>query len=115
MRKEPRETESAFYGLDLYSMTTSMAAVLEYLDRVDPQAAAEARVRYACLTPWSREFAAYGRASLSKGYALCEAPVTRTLVDLLQRQLQYMRHDGEQFFDATQNAQLVADAERYYR
>jgi erythromycin esterase-like protein len=26
-----------FYGLDLYSMTTSMAAVLTYLDKIDPQ------------------------------------------------------------------------------
>ena len=65
--------------------------------------------------PWSRELAAYGRASLSKGYALCEAPVTRILVDLLQRQLQYASRDGEQFFDATQNARLVTNAERYYR
>ena len=96
-------------------MTASIAAVLAYLDRVDPRAAAEARSQYGCLAPWSRELAAYGRASLSKGYALCEAPVTRILVDLLQRQLQYASRDGEQFFDATQNARLVTNAERYYR
>jgi len=113
--ERPHAERVGFYGLDLYSMSASMAAVLAYLDRVDPTAAAEARVRYGCLTPWSREFAAYGRASLSKGYALCEAPVTRILVDLLQKQLQYTGRDGEQFFDATQNARLVTDAERYYR
>ena len=28
---------SRFYGLDLYSMTASIAAVLDYLDRVDPE------------------------------------------------------------------------------
>lgn len=111
----PPERRVGFYGLDLYGMTASIAAVLAYLDRVDPTAAAEARHRYACLTPWSREFAAYGRASLSRGYALCEAPVTRILVDLLQRQLQYAARDGAQFFDATQNARLVTSAERYYR
>lgn len=111
----PFEERVGFYGLDLYSMTSSIAAVLAYLDRIDPLAAAEARARYACLAPWSREFAAYGRASLSKGYALCEAPVTRALVDLLQKRLQYASRDGEQFFDATQNARLVANAERYYR
>ena len=27
-----------FYGLDLYNMRASMAAVLDYLDRVDPKA-----------------------------------------------------------------------------
>lgn len=104
-----------FYGLDMYNMGASIAAVLAYLDRVDPSAAATARRRYACLTPWSREPAAYGRASLTEGYALCEQPVTRILLDLLQRQLQYSRQDGDQFLDAAQNARLVADAERYYR
>jgi putative phosphoribosyl transferase len=104
-----------FYGLDLYNMTASMAAVLTYLDRVDPQAGDVARTRYACLSPWSREPAAYGRASLTEGYALCEQPVTRILVDLLQKELRYARQDNAGFFDAAQNARLVADAERYYR
>lgn len=111
----PPDQQVSFHGLDLYGMTASIAAVLAYLDRVDPAAAAEARARYACLTPWSRELAAYGRASLSKGYALCELPVTRTLVDLLQKELRYASRDGDEFFDATQNARLVASAERYYR
>lgn len=112
---KPLAERVSFHGLDLYGMTASIAAVLAYLDRVDPAAAAEARARYACLTPWSRELAAYGRASLSKGYALCELPVTRALVDLLQKELRYAGRDGEDFFDATQNARLVASAERYYR
>jgi putative phosphoribosyl transferase len=112
---KPAGERVGFYGLDLYNMTASMAAVLSYLDCVDPEAANIARSRYSCLGPWSREPAAYGRASLSRGYAMCEAPVTRILVDLLQKELDYVRHDGESFFDATQNARLVADAERYYR
>ncbi|HBK08343.1 MAG TPA: erythromycin esterase [Acetobacteraceae bacterium] len=111
----PPAGRTGFYGLDIYNMSASIAAVLTYLDRVDPAAAAAARNRYACLTPWSREPAAYGRASLSEGYALCEQPVTRILIDLLQKELQYTRTDGESFLDAAQNARLVADAERYYR
>jgi putative phosphoribosyl transferase len=104
-----------FYGLDLYNMTASISAVLAYLDRVDPDAAKIARTRYACLSPWSLEPAAYGRASLTEGHALCELPVTRILIDLLQKELRYAEQDGERFFDATQNARLVASAERYYR
>ncbi|NDW01133.1 alpha/beta family hydrolase [Salipiger sp. PrR002] len=111
---EPDE-QVRFHGLDLYSMTASIAAVLEYLDRVDPAAAREARQRYGCIDPWSQELAAYGRASLSRGYALCEAPVMRTLLDLLQSELLYAARDGDEFFDAVQNARLVANAERYYR
>lgn len=111
----PPEARTAFYGLDLYNMRASMAAVLEYLDKIDQHAASEARERYACLTPWSAEPAAYGRAALSRGYAICEAPVLRILVDLARQAAKYTAQDGESFFDASQNAQLVADAERYYR
>jgi len=92
-----------FYGLDLYNMTASIAAVLVYLDRVDPKAADAAREHYACLAPWSREPAAYGRASLAEGYALCEIPVTRILVDLLKKELQYAQKGSAPFFDAAQN------------
>ena len=37
------------------------------------------------------------------------------LVDLLTRDLAQARRDGDTFFDAVQNARLVAGAERYYR
>ncbi|WP_290893525.1 erythromycin esterase family protein [Hoeflea sp.] len=111
----PPAERTRFSGLDLYNMTASIAAVLSYLDSVDPEAAAIARRRYACLEPWSREPAAYGREALTKGYAMCEEPVMQSLMDMLRKQLDYARHDGDRFFDATQNARLVADAERYYR
>ncbi len=52
--KLPAERRAGFYGLDLYSMSGSISAVLEYLDKVDPEAAAVARERYACLTPWQK-------------------------------------------------------------
>ena len=103
------------YGLDLYNMNASIAAVLAYLDRVDETAARVARARYACLLEWSQNPAAYGRAALSPGFSICETPVTQILVDLLKQQLDYAAQDGDQFFDATQNARLVANAERYYR
>ena len=112
---KPQAEQTGFYGLDLYNMTASIAAVLSYLDGVDPEAAAIARRRYGCLEPWSREPAAYGRAALTQGYAMCEEAVTRNLMDMLRKQLDYVRHDGDRFFGATQNARLIADAERYYR
>jgi protein-L-isoaspartate(D-aspartate) O-methyltransferase len=37
------------------------------------------------------------------------------LKDLLRQRLDYAAHDGRRFFDAVQNARLVANAERYYR
>jgi len=109
------DRRTAFFGLDLYNMRAAMAAVLRYLDGVDPDAAAEARERYACLTPWSAEPAGYGRAALNRGYAFCEGPVVDILRDMVRKALDYAEHDGERFFDAAENARLVADAERYYR
>ena len=104
-----------FYGLDLYSMYGSIAVVLDYLERIDPAAAAIARERYACLTPWARDPAAYGRATLTQRQQSCETPVVTMLMDLLGQRLDYARRDGERFVDAVQNARLVANAERYYR
>ena len=106
---------TGFYGLDLYSLFTSIAAVLRYLDEVDPDTAALARRRYACLSPWERNPAVYGRATLTGQYRTCEEPVARMLRDMMERRLDYTVHDGERFLDAAQNARLVANAERYYR
>jgi erythromycin esterase-like protein len=96
-------------------MRGSIAAVLDYLDQVDPEAAAAARERYGCLTPWQREPSTYGRAVLTAGYRKCEQVVVEQCRQLLEKQLAYARQDGEGFLDAVQNARLVAAAERYYR
>ena len=110
-----RADRVGFHGLDLYSMFTSIAAVLAYLDEVDPDAARVARVRYGSLTPWQKDPAAYGRAVLAGRYESSEKAVVSILRDMLARRLEYARRDGEAFFDASQNAKVVTDAERYYR
>jgi protein-L-isoaspartate(D-aspartate) O-methyltransferase len=112
---QPRTGRVGFHGLDLYSMFTSMAVVLRYLDEVDPSAARVARERYGTLTPWQKDPAAYGRAVLVGRYQSSESAVVAQLRELLDQRLQYVRKDGRRFFDAAQNARLVADAERYYR
>jgi protein-L-isoaspartate(D-aspartate) O-methyltransferase len=104
-----------FHGLDLYSMFTSIAAVIDYLDRVDPDTAHVARARYGTLTPFQKDPAAYGRAVLTGRYRSSEEAVVAMLKDMLQQRIEYARRDGDRFFDAAQNARLVADAERYYR
>ena len=105
----------AFYGLDLYSLFASIQAVLQFLDRVDPGAARVARQRYACLTPWEADPAAYGRAAIAGRYRVCEREAVAMLRDLIARRLDYAARDGESALDAVQNARLIADAERYYR
>jgi protein-L-isoaspartate(D-aspartate) O-methyltransferase len=105
----------AFHGLDLYSLYVSIRSVLDYLDQVAPEAARVARQRYGCLTPWQGDPAAYGHAALTGSYHTCEQYVVRALKDLLENRVAYAKRDGERFFDAVQNARLVANAERYYR
>ncbi len=105
----------AFHGLDLYSLYASIRSVLGYLDQVEPEAAKVARQRYGCLTPWQGDPAAYGHAALTGSYHTCEQHVVRALKDLLEKRVAYAERDGERFFDAVQNARLVANAERYYR
>src|SRR3712207_3455410 len=58
---EPFEPEemAGFYGLDLYNLSGSIRAVIDYLDDVDPEAAKVARKRYGCLEPYSRNPAVY--------------------------------------------------------
>jgi erythromycin esterase-like protein len=110
------DRRAGFYGLDLYSMGTSIHAVIDYLDRVDPEAAKAARQRYGCLDPWVDDPSTYGLASL-RGFKSCEAQVLTMLQDLLKRRLEYASaaHDGEEFHSTEQNAFAVRDAEKYYK
>ncbi|WP_424136567.1 erythromycin esterase family protein [Roseomonas chloroacetimidivorans] len=109
------ENRAGFYGLDLYNLSASIEAVLGYLDRVDPEAAAVARERYGCLMPWMDEPQTYGRMALSRGYAPCEEGAVKTLRELLDRRVEYVSGDGEGFLDAEASARLVKNAEAYYR
>jgi erythromycin esterase-like protein len=106
-------SQVSFYGLDLYSLYSSIEAVLKYLEEIDPQAAAIARQRYGCLAPWDNP-TAYG-ASVLTGGENCESKVVAMLKELLEKQAQYGPQDESRFFDAICNAQVIADAEQYYR
>jgi len=110
---------TGFYGLDLYSLHTSMAAVLEYLDKVDPAAAMRARYRYSCFEDYGEEPQAYGYAAAFDMSRSCEDQVVAQLVDLQRRAAEYAQRDGhiaaDDYFFAEQNARLVLHAEQYYR
>ena len=111
----PAAAMAAVHGLDLYSLYTSIQAVLDYLDSVDPEAARAARQRYGCLAPWQGEPADYGHGAVTGQHASCEPAVTAILTELLKKRSLYLGAGGERFLDAVQNARLVADAELYYR
>ncbi len=109
------ERRVGFHGLDLYSMFTSIAAVLEYLRRVDPTAARIARERYALLDRFRPDPVAYGYAVLAGRLESAEHEVVKMLREMLDKRMAYAQRDGDRFFDALQNARVVAGAEKYYR
>jgi erythromycin esterase-like protein len=108
-----------FYGLDLYSLHSSMQAVLKYLESIDSDAARRARYRYSCFDHYGEDPQHYGYAASYNLESSCERAVINQLVELRQRAAQYMNLDGfvarDEFFFAEQNARLVKNAEEYYR
>jgi len=107
------------YGLDLYSLHASMAAVLDYLRLVDPEAAERAAERYACFDHAGGDPQRYGEAILLGLAPSCERAVLDQLVELRAAASEYARRDGrlapDDVFFAEQNAKVVASAEGYYR
>ncbi len=106
------------FGIDLYSLHASIEAVLEYLDKVDAQAATRARHRYGCFDFFHDDPQLYGYATTSGQVEPCEDQVVAQLAELRRR---YGETRGgqsladDELFYAEQNARLVASAERYYR
>src|SRR5256886_3816289 len=116
---DPKRAPVGFYGMDLYSLHASIDAVLQYLDKADPEAARRARLRYSCFDHFSRKPQEYGYATTVGAIESCEKAVVEQLVELQQKATEFLSRDGEvaaeEFFFAEQNARLVKDAEQYYR
>lgn len=119
-RRSLGEHQTGFYGLDLYSLHRSIQEVVNYLDTVDPVAAARARLRYGCFDHASADDGqAYGYGAAFGAGPSCEREAVAQLVDLQRGALNYARLDGQvaedELFYALQNAQTVRNAEEYYR
>jgi erythromycin esterase-like protein len=115
----PGGRQLGFYGLDLYSLYTSIEAVIAYLDKVDPDAARQAREAYACFERFGEDSQAYGWATSYSLAESCEHEVLQQLLALQRHATDYLARDGraaeDDLFYAEQNARLVRDAEEYYR
>lgn len=119
-RSTKNQPRVGFYGLDLYSLHRSMHEVITYLDKVDPVAAARARKRYACFDHVAADDGqAYGFAAAFGAGPSCERKAIEQLIDVQRNALNYLRRDGllaeDELFCAQQNAQVVRNAEQYYR
>jgi len=103
-----------FYGLDVYSLYESMAEVVRYLERVDPEAARQARRAYACFEPYAEDAIEYARATALVP-TTCEDEAVGMLRALRAGAPEYTADGPEAFFNAEQNAIIARDAELYYR
>jgi erythromycin esterase-like protein len=115
----PESARAGFYGIDLYSLYGSIAAVLDYLASVNPQAAQEARQRYACFEQFRADPQLYGYATSFDAADSCADEAVAQLLELQRRAAELLRRDGylaeDAHFFAEQNARLVKNAEAYYR
>ena len=91
-----------------------MAAVIEYLDRIDPEAARNARRAYGCFERFHGDAEEYARATALTPTS-CEPEVVRMLATLRANAPQYLEDGRDAYFTAEQNALVAIDAERYYR
>lgn len=115
-RGKPATAQAGFYGMDLYSLFASIRAVLDYLEKADPEAAGRARYRYACFDHAAEDSQAYGYAASFGIQASCEDEVIQQLRDMNRHVAERLgAGGGEDAFFAQQNARLVRNAEEYYR
>jgi len=116
-RSRPENNAVGLFGLDLYSLYGSIGSVLAYLDRVDPEAAARARKRYACFEYFGDDPQGYA-IGVMQGFESCEDEAVAQLVELRRNAmlpLDTASGADEEIFSAEQNARLIVNAERYYR
>ena len=104
-----------FYGLDLYSLFTSIDQVLRFLQRFDPVAAARARQRYSCFDHCDRDSQRYAFETTFGSAGSCEEAVVAQLRELHERVSATRSLSGQEAFYAEQNARVVKNAEAYYR
>lgn len=106
-----------FYGLDFYSLYRSIDVLIATLQRIDPDAAARARERYACFEQFADSEDYAFRAGLETSKA-CEDEAVAQLTELLLMApplADIEVADEDDRFYLEQNARVIRNAERYYR
>jgi erythromycin esterase-like protein len=107
------------YGMDLYSLSDSSQAVVEYLTRVDPAAGARARQRTECFRYYGDTPERYGADVASRMRRSCEQDAATLFQEMAQRMSAWRarpkRERDDDLFSAYQNARVLKNGEAYYR
>jgi erythromycin esterase-like protein len=107
------------YGMDLYSLSDSSKAVVEYLKRVDPAAAARMRKRTNCFRDYGGQPQRYGYEVAMRMRSSCEKDAVLLYQEMEQRMSAWharpQRERDDDLFSAYHNARVVKNGEAYYR
>jgi erythromycin esterase-like protein len=109
---DAQERKVGFYGLDVYSLWESMGAVMAYLAEHRPDALEAAYRAFRCFEPYDEDPHQYAWATRMVP-ASCEEDVVDLLTELRRSAPSGTGDDAD--LDARMNAEIVLDAERYYR
>lgn len=112
--KESKNHKIGFYGLDVYSLWESFESIIDYLDKKDPNTKQTAIKAFKCFEPYNDgEGQEYARASRMVP-SLCENDVVELLSKIRVNAVNY-NTDPEAVMSVEQNAQVIVNAEKYYR
>jgi erythromycin esterase-like protein len=111
----PEDRRVGFYGLDVYSLWSSMRSLLEYLREHEPEHVDVALQAVRCFEHFGEDPQDYAFGSRLAPQT-CETAVVELLARLCsERTAAVDGEDPEARFSAEQNAAVAAGAERYYR
>jgi erythromycin esterase len=111
----PKNKRVGFYGLDVYSLWDSLDAIINYLDKKDIRSKQYAIDVLKCFEPYNNgEGSSYAKAIFESLDESCENEVVN-LLKQVKRNLPSWDTDPEAVMSAEQNAEVIVNAEKYYR
>jgi erythromycin esterase-like protein len=117
-KSQPDALRVTIYGLDMYSLYTSISCIIKTLHTINPEVAAQAQKRYACFDAY-QDPQEYGYIAAQLVHAPCKDAVVAQLVALKQKELDFFKYDNlnpqEERFYLEHNALIIKNAEHYYR
>jgi erythromycin esterase-like protein len=106
--------KGGFFGLDVYSLFESLDEIKKHLDHIDPIVSQKILDGYKCFESYKCDEIAYAK-SLLKIPRGCKEEAISNLRAILRMRLHETSLTSESLFDAKQNAQVITNAEKYYR
>ena len=110
---QPPERRVGVYGMDVYNLFEAADAVVAWLSRVDPPAAARARTQYRCFVRYDRDTQKYGQSTVNG--RSCQAQAAAVLQDVRNRPRPADLQAAEAQFSALRSAASVVASEEYFR